>query len=30
MDHSSREMSGEVGERLAHALRTDLNERRNF
>lgn len=29
-DHSRRELSGEVGERLAHALRTDLNERKNF
>jgi hypothetical protein len=30
MDHRRREQSGEIGERLAHALRTDLGEKRNF
>jgi hypothetical protein len=30
MDHKRRELSGDVGERLAHAIRTDLNERKNF
>jgi hypothetical protein len=30
MDDRRREQSGEIGERLAHAIRADLNEKRNF
>lgn len=30
LEHSRKEQVGEIGERLAHALRTDLNEKKNF
>jgi hypothetical protein len=29
-EHEQRERTGEVAERLAHAVRTDLGEKRNF
>jgi hypothetical protein len=30
MDHKRREQSGDIGERLAHAIRRDLHEKRNY
>jgi hypothetical protein len=29
-EHKRKEQVGEIGERLAHAMRTDLNEKKNF
>jgi len=29
-EHRRKEQVGEIGERLAHAMRTDLNEKKNF